>query len=207
LKINVEIIEKHRESQKVQQRRKKTMRESIGEGKKDFHGVSKIIDGGEMTEGSARRFLKAAGASDFHALFALALTSGMRPSEYLGLKWEDVDFDRGNLTVKRTVRWKTGGWEFGDTKILDRKRLVPLPQSTIRLLADHRRMQTEERIRRGAEYQNNDLVFADATGRPITIERLRRWHRAILRKAGLPLSIRVHELRYTRSAEKPGQKK
>lgn len=184
------------------------MEENTGKGKKKSRGAGQIIEGGEMTDDNVRRFLKAAETRDFHALFALALASGMRPSEYLGLKWEDVDFDCRNVTVRRTMRWKAdGGWEFGDTKILNRARLIPLSQSMIRLLADHHQKQMEERMQRGAEYQNNDLIFADNTGRPITPERLRRWHRATLREAGLPLSTRVHELRYTRSAERPGQKK
>src|SRR5882672_9535878 len=131
------------------------MKENTGKGKKKLRGVGQIIEGGEMTDDSARRFLKAAESRDFHALFALALTSGMRPSEYLGLRWEDVDFDSGNLMVRRKMRWKADGdWEFGDTKIPDRTHLIPLPQSTIRLLADQHRKQMEERMRSGAEYQN-----------------------------------------------------
>jgi len=144
------------------------------------------------------RFLKAAESSRFHALFALALTGGMRPSEYLGLKWEDIDIERGVVTVKRTIQWKTGGgWEFGDTKTPKSKRSIPLPQSTVKLLAEHRRRQLEERMRLGSAYQNHNLVFTAGAGGPVTLDRLRRQFQAVLRSASLPANIRVYDLRHT----------
>jgi integrase len=146
----------------------------------------------------AARFLKAAESNGFYALFALALTSGMRPSEYLGLKWEDVDIERGVVTVKRTMQSKIGGgWEFGDTKTPTSKRSIPLPQSTIKALGDHRRKQLEERMRRGHLYRNHDLVFANSDGDPITLDRVRRQFQAVLKAAGLPATIRVYDLRHT----------
>ena len=47
-----------------------------------------------------RRFLDAARGTEWHALCALALTTGMRPSEYLALKWSDVDFEERVLTIR-----------------------------------------------------------------------------------------------------------
>jgi len=146
----------------------------------------------------AAQFLKAAEANGFYAIFALALTSGMRPSEYLGLKWEDVDIKRGVVTVKRTMQSKVGGgWEFGDTKTPKSKRSIPLPQSTIKALGDHRRKQLEDRMRRGRLYRNHDLVFANGDGDPVTLDRLRRQFQAVLKAADLPESIRVYDLRHT----------
>jgi len=146
----------------------------------------------------AARFLKAAESNGFYALFALALTSGMRPSEYLGLKWEDVDIERGVVTVKRTMQSKIGGgWEFGDTKTPKSKRSIPLPQSTIKALSDHRRKQLEERMRRGGLYRNHDLVFANGDGDPSTLDRVRRQFQAVLKAADLPSTIRVYDLRHT----------
>ena len=51
-----------------------------------------------------RRFLLVAEESEWHALFALALTTGMRPSEYLALKWSDIDWQRGAASVSRTIQ-------------------------------------------------------------------------------------------------------
>jgi integrase len=51
-----------------------------------------------------RRFLAVAKESNWFGLFALALTTGMRPSEYLALKWSDIDWQRGTASVCRTIQ-------------------------------------------------------------------------------------------------------
>jgi integrase len=58
----------------------------------------------------ARTFIKAIAGGPYEALFALALTTGMRPSEYLSLTWNDVDLDRGTISISRTLEWRQGGW-------------------------------------------------------------------------------------------------
>jgi len=69
-----------------------------------------------------RRFLAVARESSWFGLFALALTTGMRPSEYLALKWNDIDWQRGTASVCRTIQRSGSGWTFEDTK---RKRKPP----------------------------------------------------------------------------------
>jgi integrase len=59
-----------------------------------------------------RRFLSVAKESEWYALFALALTTGMRPSEYLALKWSDIDWQRGAASVCRTIQTSVSGWTF-----------------------------------------------------------------------------------------------
>lgn len=60
----------------------------------------------------AKTFLKVAQPTMYGTLFAVAVTTGMRPSEYIGLKWQDVDWERRTVSVKRTLRKKpTGQWE------------------------------------------------------------------------------------------------
>ncbi len=64
----------------------------------------------------AKVFLKAALPSAYGVVFAVAVTTGMRPSEYFGLKWQDIDWDRGTVSVRRTLRKGSRGWVFGETK-------------------------------------------------------------------------------------------
>ena len=62
------------------------------------------------------RFLTAAVADDHNALFAFAVVTGMRPEEYLALKWSDIDLEARSATVTRTLVWrKGGGWYFWRT--------------------------------------------------------------------------------------------
>jgi len=64
----------------------------------------------------SRIFLSAALKTHYGPVFAVALTTGMRPSEYLALKWQDIDWDRGTVSVVRTLERSAGGWRFAETK-------------------------------------------------------------------------------------------
>lgn len=73
-----------------------------------------------------RRFLSIAEASEWYPLFALALTTGMRPSEYLALKWSDIEWQRGTASVSRTIQLSGSAWGFDDTKRKRSRRIVKL---------------------------------------------------------------------------------
>lgn len=147
----------------------------------------------------AASFLTAA-TSDPHAvLFAFALATGMRPEEYLALKWSDLDMQKGAATVRRTLVWrKGGGWYYGEPKTARSRRTVPFPASILRQLSEHRRKQAEARLKAGAQYQNNDLVFATSEGTPHSLRNLTERHfRPILKRAKLSASFRLYDLRHS----------
>jgi len=147
----------------------------------------------------AGRFL-AAVAADIHAtLFTFALATGMRPEEYLALKWSDIDLESGAATVRRTLIWrKGGGWYFGEPKTSRSRRTVPFPVSVLRSLVEHRRRQMAARLKAGAQYQNSDLVFATGEGTPLNLRNLTQRHfQPALLRAGLPLKFRLYDLRHS----------
>ncbi len=148
----------------------------------------------------AGRFLKAAAEDKWGVIFVFALATGMRPEEYLGLQWKDVDLDAGIVTVRRALVWRAtgGGWYFGEPKTARSRRSIPLPASTLRSLVDHRRKQAEERLKAGADYQKHDLVFATPEGSPLMPRNLKRRHfRPILKAAKLPDDFRLYDLRHS----------
>jgi len=148
----------------------------------------------------AARFLVAAARDRWSVLFAIALATGMRPEEYLALQWKDVDFNKGIVTVQRALVWLTKGrgWIFTEPKTPKSRRNIPLPTTVVRSLKSHRRLQNEERLKAGRDYQANDLVFATTEGGPLIRRNLLRRHfRPILKKAGLQESIRLYDLRHT----------
>jgi integrase len=148
----------------------------------------------------ATEFLKAAAQDRWGVLFAFALATGMRPEEYLGLQWKDLDLDKGIVTVQRAVIWRAtgGGWHFGEPKTARSRRSIPLPTSTLRSLKEHRRIQAEERLKAGADYQQHDLVFATSEGSPLMPRNLKRRHfRPILKTAKLPDDFRLYDLRHS----------
>jgi integrase len=148
----------------------------------------------------AKRFLTESCKDRWSALFALALSTGMRPEEYLGLQWKDVDLGNGIATVQRALVWnrKGGGWSFTQPKTARSRRNIPLPSSVKSALIAHRRKQAEERLKAGAEYQNHDLVFATIEGTPLMMRNLLRRHfKPILKRAELPGNIRLYDLRHS----------
>jgi integrase len=147
----------------------------------------------------ARRFLAAAANNSHGLIFAFALVTGMRPEEYLALKWSDVGLTKGTATVPRTLqRRKGGGWYYGEPKTSRSRRTIPLPISMIRSLIDHKRQQAETRLKAGASYQQHDLVFASLDGTPFMLSNItRRYFKPILKSAKLPDSFRLYDLRHS----------
>lgn len=150
-----------------------------------------------LTADEARRFLSAARDDRWYALFVVALATGARPSEYLALKWSDIDFERRTVMIQRSV-WRRGGtYHFSDTKTAHSRRLVPLPASAVEALRQHRLRQHEQRLKVGPAYIDLDLVFAGEMGEPLDLGALRRRHFVpTLRRAGLP-PMRLYDLRHT----------
>jgi integrase len=64
----------------------------------------------------AKHFIAAVSGHKYEALFALAITTGMRPSEYLALTWSDFNLERGTVSVSKTIEWQKRGWRFEDTR-------------------------------------------------------------------------------------------
>jgi integrase len=80
----------------------------------------------------------------------------MRPSEYLALKWSDVDLQKGTVNIQHSLVETGKGcpMQIDETKTAHSRRSIPLPPSVVRALIDHRRKQGEERLAAGACYQN-----------------------------------------------------
>jgi integrase len=146
----------------------------------------------------AARFLTAAAEDKHGIVFAFALATGMRVSEYLALQWKDIDLQKGAATVQRALVWKSGGgWYFAEPKTPKSRRTVPLPPSLVGQLAAHRRAQAEHRLKLGCRYENHDLVFATDKGTPIYHRHLFRRHfLKVLERAGLN-GYRVYDLRHS----------
>lgn len=144
------------------------------------------------------KFLKFAKDDKYFAVFVVAIETGMRPEEYLGLQWKDIDFDNKALSVRRAlVVRKGGGFIFTEPKTKKSRRSIPISNSVIDALKNHRRKQLEERMKLGSDYENLDLVFASEIGTPLLHQNLTRRHfKPIRDNAELP-KIRLYDLRHT----------
>jgi len=151
-----------------------------------------------LCDEEARRFLETAANCRHATLWRLAIETGMRPEEYLGLRWRDVDCREGILMVQSALkRIRGGGWKLGDLKTTSSRRRIRLSAELIDQLVEHRMRQTEAATVERANWRDHDLVFHGEYGEPLRVENLTRRHfRCILAAAGLP-TLRLYDLRHT----------
>ena len=153
-----------------------------------------------LTAAEARTFLDAASGDRLYALFAVAIDSGCRPSELLALRWMDVNTETGLIAIQRGLTWnrKGGGYTIGPLKTASSYGCIVLNKTTLQALNKHRIAQHQERLKLGADYANQDLVFCTTIGTPLQPRNVIGRHlKPILSKAGLPDNVRWYDLRHT----------
>ena len=144
-----------------------------------------------LTREQARAYL-AATPTPYAALAATLVTTGLRIGEAVALRWADVDLDARTLRVSRSR--KLDG-SVGGTKS-DKARVVHLAPSVADTLAAHRRTRLPEMIAQPGRPEDA-LVWATQSGKMLDPGNVRRWHARTLKAAGLPPTIRLHDLRHT----------
>ena len=148
-----------------------------------------------LNRSQARLLLETARESGdrFEALYVLALHTGMRPGELLGLKWEDVDLDKRGLQLNRAL----AGKNLTAPKTKRSRRRIDLSAAGMAALKAHRKRQLEERIKRTGLWRDHGLVFPSAVGTPLSHRNVVRAFKDLLKRAGRPQSTRLYDLRHT----------
>jgi integrase len=153
-----------------------------------------------LTPEEAKAFLQACESNRFGLVFELALLSGMRPEEYLALRWTDLDFQKNTVTIQQVIVWKrwVKGYYFSEPKTPKSRRTIPLPVYLMQKLKEHKKRELEHKLKKGEKYNNeHNLVFTSEIGTPISLRNLeRRFYKPLLEKAELP-HIRLYDLRHT----------
>lgn len=150
-----------------------------------------------LNEDQVNQFLISVKESRLKTLYQLALSTGMRQGELLGLKWSDLDWNHSTLQIKRQLQYIIGKYlVFSDLKTHFSLRAIKLGSNILNELRAHRRRQETEIIRLGKKWDDNDLIFPSSLGTPINPRNLVRDFKKFLKRAGLP-NIRFHDLRHT----------
>jgi integrase len=140
------------------------------------------------TPEEAQRFTSFCREDPAGLVFLVALTTGLRPSEYLALNTQDFDRPRSTLTITRTLERARGKWNFAETKRPRSRRTVSVPPEVARLIANH--------IDAG-ELGATRLLFESSTRGPIHERNLvQRSFKPLIERASLP-DIRLYDLRHT----------
>jgi integrase len=149
-----------------------------------------------FTRDEALRFLQAAEHHRLYALWAVALSMGLRRGEALGLAWADVDLDGGRLTVRQALHRVDGQLRLDPVKTDASVAVLPIPAPLVSILTAHRRRQREERIAAGSDWHDTGLVFTTAHGGFIEPRNANRMFHNVCAKANVP-QLRVHDLRHS----------
>ncbi len=135
-------------------------------------------------------FLRKSLTTDYGLIFAIAMTTGMRPSEYLAVFWKDIDWQRGTVSIVRTLQKIDGRWVFAETKRLRSRRIVKLQSWILALLK-------KEIFERKGTGEFSEMIFTTARGKPINEHYLAKSKfKPLARSCGLP-EIRLYDLRHT----------
>ena len=153
-----------------------------------------------LTAEQATHLLKAAENTPIGAMLVLGVRLGLRRGELLGLQWPDVNFDDRTLNIVRSIQRIPGQpLEAAPLKTKKSRRTISLPEEVIRTLHEHRAHQARQRLA-ATEWHPMDLIFANSIGKPLEPRRVDTLFKQCLKRAGLPQSVRVHDMRHTAAA-------
>lgn len=148
-------------------------------------------------EEQVRLFLAEAERSSAHyALYVAALITGMRQGELLGLRWKDVDLNRGIASIQQTLYRLGKTVVTKETKSVRSRRTVALPPILVDTLRVVQAEQDAHRRDLGQAYEDHGLIFCQANGRPLHAHNVtQRDFARVAKRAGVP-RIRFHDLRH-----------
>ena len=132
----------------------------------------------------------------YRTFFTLAVYTGFRRGELMGLEWKDIDFESGVVSVRRTSNYtvKTGIYT-DTTKTKNSQRSMKLPQLVLDILKEHKAEQDEERIKLGTKWFECDRLFVTADGHPMHNNTTYNWLRKFCKKNDFPFRD-IHSLRH-----------
>jgi integrase len=156
-----------------------------------------------ITREQAKLLIAAAKGMQLEAIVILAITTGMRHGEIIGLSWHDINVEEHYLSVKRTVTRLSGvkdrfagRFEVTSPKTEGGQRTILLADIVMQALQEQRLRQQEARVKAGEKWQEHDLVFTNTHGGYLNPDALLAQFHQLLEKVGLP-RMRLHDLRHS----------
>ena len=138
-----------------------------------------------------QRLLSAARDGRWYPFVYLAVSLGLRHGELLGLQWADLNIQKGELLIQRSVgNDRAGTIRIGPLKTKGSYRTAYLDQDQLDLLSTLRAQQVEAGL-------ITPWVFANNAGGPLSQHNVRREYRKLLQQAEIEVGTRVHDLRHT----------
>jgi integrase len=126
----------------------------------------------------------------------IAITTGMRRSEILGLRWNDLSANYSSAHIQQTLQLTRTGFHYEQPKTHRSRRPVALPATLATLLTNHRSNQDARRAALRQRWHQTDLIVDRGDGAPLNPDTLTSTWRRFIRKHNLP-HVRFHDLRHS----------
>jgi integrase len=148
-----------------------------------------------LTVEEIRTLFKSTRDDRLHAMFVVLALLGLRRSELLGLRWEDVDLVGGTMQIRRGLHRIDGKLRVMETKTARSRRTIPLPGMVMRSLQVHLGKQERERLGLAERWPDMGFVFTTPIGTPIDPDNCSKTVRAAMKAAGVRV-VRMHDFRH-----------
>jgi len=149
-----------------------------------------------LTLEETAKLLEAAKQTRLYIPILLAISTGMRRGEVLGLRWKDVDLNRRTVRVVQILITDGQKLLFTPPKTKKSKRTIDITDVLTQALKKHKTEQAKEKLALGAAYRDNGLVIAEPDGTPVNPDTFSARYRKLLKDNDLP-AVRFHDLRHT----------
>jgi integrase len=147
-----------------------------------------------LTDRQAKELLDAAKGQNVYPLLVLALATGCRQGELLGLKWDDIDLKAGALTLRRSLSQTKAGFVLKEPKTAASRRTISLPDFALVVLTEHKAAQLKAGLLAAP-------VFCTRTGNHLGKRNTIRAFQAVVKRAKtIPAGLRFHDLRHTHAS-------
>ncbi len=134
---------------------------------------------------------------DWHTLYALIATTGIRRGEAIGATWAALDLDEALLEIRQSITKAGSKVVVKEPKSIRSRRHVPLVAPVLDLLGEHRVRQDQQRRIVGRAWQDRDLVFTNGMGRYVYPDYVSTKFSTSARECGLPHIGGPHGLRHS----------
>lgn len=133
----------------------------------------------------------------YKVMVHLALFTGLRRGELMGLEWQDLNFEKNILDIRQASQYLPGQGTFTKKpKNQSSVRFLCLPSSLMALLKQYKAHQAEERLKAGIQWQGSERIFTTQKGGTMHPDTVSRWFPKFLKRQGLP-ELPFHGLRHT----------
>lgn len=141
----------------------------------------------------------------YRVMVLLAVYTGLRKGEIMGLEWSDIDFDNNKLRVRQSSQYVPGkGTIVKSPKNESSIRIITLPDIAINLLKEYKAKQNEIRLEMGDLWQDSDRLFVQFNGVPTHPDTISKWFSKFIKRNNLP-KLTYHGLRHTNASLLIGQ--